>query len=237
MKTSIFIRSYHKDFDWLAYCLASIRKYCRGFEETVIVVPADSIRQLKQFQLKGEKTFSCVNHPNGYLHQQVTKLYADTYVKGDYILFVDSDCVFTQEVTPETYFSDGKPVMLITPYSELGASVPWQPITEKALGFPCPFETMRRIPWICRKDLLEQVRIHMANLHDCAANEYVMAQPNRAFSEFNVLGSYALTHYSPEYYKFLDTTKEPLPPLTAIQHWSWGGISDQLRDELKRIIS
>ena len=37
----IFIKTYHKDFIWLEYCIKSIKKFCKGFRDVVIVSDDD----------------------------------------------------------------------------------------------------------------------------------------------------------------------------------------------------
>ena len=62
--------------------------------------------------LTSEKVHPTTDTCDGYLAQQITKLYADTWCKGDYVLHIDSDCVFYKEFSPDCFFIDGKPVLL-----------------------------------------------------------------------------------------------------------------------------
>lgn len=234
MTTSIFIRSYAKDFEWLKYCLRSIQKHCRGFHETVIATPDASI--LQTWGLTREKVCQVTESPGcgGYMLQQIDKLNADRYCSGDYVLFVDSDCTFQTACEPATFFTGDKPTMLITPYSELGTTVPWQKSTEKALGFPCEFETMRRLPMLYPRDLFTPLRTHIQSRHGKSLEEYVRSQPNNAFSEFNAMGSWALK-FHPDRFAWLDTTKNPLPPTIVNQNWSYGGITPAILAKMEEV--
>lgn len=170
------------------------------------------------------------------MHQQTTKMLAHYYSTGDNIMFVDSDCVFERETTPELLCPTGKPDLLVTPYAQLGNSVPWKPITEKALGFECEFETMRRLPITVPSTALAEVEAYMRakwNVNDVGA--YIMRQPGREFSEFNVIGSYILKHM-PNAVRVVDTTRCQIPEPIVLQSWSWGGITPDIRLIIEEIL-
>ena len=93
MKVSIFIRTYSKDLVWLDYALRSIHKHAKGFYEIVVCIPIDQVHLLSH--LTAERVVTCPVYPNDYIGQQISKLNAHKYCKGDYILFTDSDCIFT----------------------------------------------------------------------------------------------------------------------------------------------
>lgn len=236
MTTSIFIRSYAGDFEWLKYALRSIQKFCSGFGQTVIVIPEEDEAALKAFGLTREIVYAVPQiGKDGYLVQQVDKLNADRYCSSDLILYFDSDCVFTEPATPESFMRDGKPEMLITPYSTLPPDFPWRKVTERALGFPCEFETMRRIPLIFPADLLHSIRGYFESHHGKTLANYIMTRPYREFSEFNVMGAWSLK-FAPDRIRWLDTTKEELPRKVATQFWSWGGITPEVRVQLEEAV-
>lgn len=235
MTTDIFIRSYQRDFPWLAYCLKSINKFCSGFGNIIVVVPEQDRKAIEGFNLTREKVFYVKETGRDqYLGQQISKVYADQYSQADFCLFTDSDTCFNVPTTPASFFFDDKPVMLITPYHELGKAVPWKPITEKALKFECPFETMRRLPWIYPRTLLPLFREYMQKIHGKPVEEYIMEQPHHAFSEFNAMGSFA-HQFHPDAFHYIETNKQALPPTVLKQNWSWGGITPEIRKELEEI--
>jgi Family of unknown function (DUF6492) len=235
MNVDIFIRTYHKDLPWLKYCLKSIAKFCSGFNQIHITLPFKDYLEIKRWNLTREQVHQVKESGEGYLAQQVSKLYADLYCKADYILYVDSDCHFTQPAKPEDYFIDGKPVMLITTYEELGDQVPWQRITEKALKMKCPFETMRRLPLIYPRDLLPKFRAYMKAQHGMELEEYVMTQPHREFSEFNALGAWAYEFERDRFHWINTAEAETFPPSRLVQDWSWGGITKEKRLNLEEV--
>lgn len=231
----IFIRTYDADLKWLVYSLQSIHKFCKGFRDIIIVIPESQKHLLDGFNLTHEKVFGCPDYKDDYLGQQITKICADQYSDADYIIYGDSDTLITQLLRPEYLFREDKPVILKTSYEKLGNAVPWKAITERALGFDVQFEFMRRHPFLYRSSTLKAFKEYIKELHGKEISEYVMAQPNRGFSEFNAIGAFADKFEQDNYY-FQNTETEPLPPLYVRQFFSWGGITDEILSEMQDIL-
>lgn len=216
MKVDIFIRTYEADLELLKYCLKSIEKFCKGFREIHIAIPSKDRHRLG-YNTK-YKIHAVGHFNNDYLGQQATKLYADMYSDADYILFVDSDCIFTENVTPKSFMKNGLPFILKTSYEELGNAVPWQPITTKALGFVPTFEYMRRLPLMYHQNHLSQMRNALQIKHGMKLETYITEQPHNAFSEFNALGAFCEAYYQNEY--VFQDTKDGVPSPLVWQYWS-----------------
>lgn len=235
MTTDIFLRSYAKDIQWLPYLFKSIEKHCSGFRRMVVVVPEQDVDLFKRTGFTGDKLIG-VKEPtgaSGYMCQQIDKLNAHQYTDSTHALFVDSDTCFIRPCSPEMFFIEEKPYMLITPYEALGDAVPWQPITEKALKIKCPYETMRRLPFFYPVEGISQLKNYMGTIHKRPMEDYILSQPHNAFSEFNALGSF-MKHFYPNSFYWWDTTKEPnLPQPFVKQNWSWGGMSAEQKRELE----
>lgn len=183
----IFIKTYPPDYPWLKYCVRSIDKFCSRFREVIIIAPDDKCpvpnyphRLIVEPEAEGI---------DGYLWQGALKATAHHYTDAPYILHVDSDCIFTKQVTPEAFFVDGKPFWLYSPYSKV--EVPWQPITEKFIRHPVENEYMRRMPCLIPRFVHEELEAFCLALHNKKVHDYVMQQPHRAWSEFNALGAIA----------------------------------------------
>jgi hypothetical protein len=229
--TAIFIRSYRGDFPWLAYCLRSIQKFATGFSEIVIVIPdTDNLDHLTAERVVKEKEVM-----EGYMQQQSTKMLADTFTDADFICFVDSDCVFTEPVTPETFMTDGKVNWLHTPWSKIadGPARVWRAVMQKCIGEDPPAEFMRRQPQIIPRWALQEFRGFIAEKHGVSLEHYIKTQPGRFFSEYNTIGFYLWLHHH-EKIHWMDT-EEYLPPAVLIQKWSWGGLTPEIRAELEAI--
>jgi hypothetical protein len=232
--TAIFIRSYHKDFQWLVHCLNSIQKYCVGFSEVILVVPStDSALVPDYFYDLTTSIHSTRERTVGYIDQQITKLQAYRYTSAPFILYVDSDCIFHSSCTPDSFFTKDKPDYYYTPYSHFPPEEQahaWQGITEKAIGFPVANEYMRRIPLMFRRSTLLDINVYYPSLIKHCCNLEV----HNGFSEFNFMGAYAHKKEE-ELYNFLDTTKVAPKPTVAKQYWSWGGITNDIQKEIDNV--
>jgi hypothetical protein len=238
MSTSLFIRSYRGDFEWLRYCVRSIRKFVAGFESLVLVIPdadrdllpADVAALIDRLHFRTEET-------HGYIDQQITKLRAHHYTTSERILFVDSDCVFFQPCNVDDYTRNGKPLLLKTPYevfrkyqNETGriqSVLRWQEITADTVGFPVEHEYMRRIPMMHAVETLAYIETH----HPQMIEKAIRIRDN-SFSEFNAIGAIA-ERFLPDLYHIQSTETEPLPAKHCEQYWSWGGMSDSLKRALQ----
>lgn len=229
MTIDIFIRTYHKDIEWLNIALKSIHEKVRGYRNIVITIPKGQGRLLEH--LTAEKVIEVEDMKDGYIGQQLTKLEAWNYTDADYVIFWDSDVVATTEIdVVSEYFVNGKPIVYKTLYSSIDA--PWQPITEHAVGFKVDYEYMRRMPIVYSAKTLSSVCGHLISLHDMPVRTYLSKLKNRAFSEFNVCGAIAEKYY-PQFYHFVDTEQVAMQPNKVRQFWSWGGVTNEVKQELK----
>lgn len=215
MKTSIFIVSYMRDRDWMPYCLRSIEKYCDGFDEVVVAVPVQDVDAFKRLNLPLAKIAGfgeCGIDP--FMAHQALKCSADLYCTGDLILHTDSDCIFTEHVTPDTYRDRTSglpmPILWYTPYASLGSASPWQECTQRCLGFQVEHEFMRRHGAIHFRQLYADFRAHVLAVHGKDLWAYLKGKrqtmPSAAdsFSEFNALGAYAWKAFQ-KYYHWVNT--------------------------------
>jgi len=245
MDASIFIRSYRKDFQWLSYCVRSIRKYCsEDYREIVLTYPEDDdglvptiVRDLcdKCIPVKPQAAF-------GYVDQQITKMKAHHYCQHEMIVYIDSDYVFTQPSTPADFMRNGKVFVLMTPYSvfeenrrnnpQYDANVlKWRTATRNAIGINPDYEFMRWAPAVFNAETLRCVERDYPTLltHHCPRLKGTFD-----FSEFNVLGAYAYVHH-PEIYTFVNTETDEMPRKVIKQHWSWGGLSGKIAKYLDKV--
>jgi hypothetical protein len=226
MNVDILIRSYHKDFRWLHHSLKSISQYSSGFSNIHIVVPETDVHLISH--LTCEKVHSTVDNCDGYLGQQITKLYADTWCKGDYVLHVDSDCIFYKDFSPECFFIDGKPVLL----REKCVDSPWNVISEKTLGWYDEYEYMRRHPTIYPTWLYAKFREWIKETHGCELDHWISTRDRHEFSEFNTMGQWAYKFYRDSFVwchpaEFTEYCK---------QYWSWGGLDDSIISEIDGLL-
>jgi len=228
MSVSIFIRTYHRDLKWLNYCLQSIHKNLVGWSEIVICIPTGQEPLLSH--LTNEKVVTSKIYKDDYNGQQISKIKAFEHCKGDYILFVDSDVIFKPGADVRDYFHENKPIILKAKYESVCEAICWKKPTEKLFNETVEYEYMRFCPEIFHRETLIKFNESFPDIEN-----YIINQPYRQFSEFNVLGFYA-EKMQPEDYSIIDVTNgvpEYLPENKSVQKWSWGGISEEIKTELE----
>lgn len=233
----IFIKSTPKDYEWLSYCRRSIDKFATGFGKVILVIPKSEEGSPESIGLyvngviddwmpgNHKIQIKAIEVPeygeDHYLSQQVFKMHAGTFSDADYFLYIDSDTIFTKPVTPETFFKDGKPIWLMTPWQDAG-DLPWKAIMQKFMGREPPFEFMRRMGQVIPRWLLIKFREFCEEKHGMTLDKYIMSQPSRSFSEFNVIAFYAYEFHRDKF-TWIDTSKVPeseWPELVVDQRWS-----------------
>jgi hypothetical protein len=227
---SIFIKSYRNDFRFLNYCLKSIEKFVTGYSEIVIAIPEWDLWLFEELMAGIDIdviVYPVQEYGDGYLYQQFVKMTAYQFCTEDYIMFVDSDCVFTGfvDIAPEDNYL---PEILIADYSSVGGGIVWKAPTEKWIGCSVNYEYMRRHPLVYRSSTLEALHKSRPNL------EQEIMESGR-FSEFNAMGIW--THLNePEKYRFTDMASWEYKPPIVRQFWSWGGL-DSCMHEIENIIN
>lgn len=217
--------TYGPDAVWTKYMLRSIRKWSRGFRQVHVIYPEKDdalFREIAQ-DFPDTKLHAVVEPAaNGHRHQMVLKCTADEFSDADFIHHIDSDCVLTGPFSPEDVFTDGRPDLIYTLYSSL-QNVPWQGITENTLGFACPWETMRRFPFVYPRWLYPALRSHIEARHGLPFAPWVYNAPLiggawHGFSEFNALGAFALQRFA-DSFRVYDSL-HGLKPVNVFQNWS-----------------
>lgn len=232
-KIDIFIKSYHKDFKWLAYCLKSIKKFVTGYNEIIIIIP-EGERELLPVMDLPDRTFihTIQESGNGYMFQQWIKMTAHHYSSADYIAFTDSDCIFKEPVNYQDLIVDGKSEILYTSYfdeqgnNQLGDAICWKAATEEFLKRPVPHEFMRRNNLIYKKETLQALERWFGG----DLKRYILSR--QTFSEFNVMGAWSYFN-RPNDYRFVNTKDWTYVDTPFVQFWSWSGLN---QDDKKKIL-
>ncbi len=78
----------------------------------------------------------------------------------------------------------------------------------------------------------------MNHTHKMSVQDYVMAQKNRQFSEFNALFAFSFYTGGVAYLEshFVNTEPAPIPPPVARQFWSWSGVTEDERRQIEDIL-
>jgi len=253
MNHQVLISSYKKDFIWLGPCLASLRKFSKGFLPPVVSVAPDdylgACEVTRKYYPEVNVVVDCDTRGllKGNLRAQLSMMHSDVLCpRADYIWLVGSDCIVHSEFSPEPFFHDGKPVMLTNSYEHLlkyvprACIIPWQDGVEQALGFRPTHEYMRRLPLMYHRRLFKDTREAVEARHACAFTDYVYdihhtvynsdrtERTERSdasnFSESNLLGAYA-DRFFPGAFHWVCLDYQPNTiPNPMIQFWSHGGL-------------
>jgi hypothetical protein len=230
----IFIKTRPHDYPWLEWCLKSITKFGHEpFRGVVILTPEKTPFTLG----KGRNEIVSPDQEPGYLWQQVCKLNADQYTDAEWILYMDSDCVFTRDVTPSNFIKDGKPVWLYTPLDQARPDQhQWVGPMEKFLGKKPEHELMRRHPFVVHRSMLEEFRNFTKYRHGKTIEQYIMGEavPNSptalVFSEWNCLGFFLWEFHHDKIHWVKDTEAEPA---CVYQGFTHGGEARKQEDIAK----
>ena len=105
-KFTIVYKTYDNDLVWFKYSLLSVNKFVFNISE-IIIYYHDSCEK-KIIEILSENNFIIpyriipIKYDfHGYLKQMVVKSMCFNDVKTEYVVFVDSDVIFTKPYTPE----------------------------------------------------------------------------------------------------------------------------------------
>lgn len=247
----IFIKTYYKDFVWLPYCLRSIKKFASGFRNVIIVSDNDGhtipqnildILPVKVYYVNlpvKTPTFSC--HGIGYSWQQYIKLTWYEYSDADVVLSIDSDRMFSNFVTPETFKLDGRYIWFYRDWSKAGDGICHKSHTDKLLGLNTEFDAMLPPVYILRKDTLIALRNYLITHHANGDHsiktiwDVIVLLNMKTLSEFNIIGSFIHHFNRNEYVKLINDSRSSVYPV--LSSWSWGGLKDEDREMREKILN
>lgn len=238
MKVEILIVSYHKDFQWLDYCLASIRRFANGFNGVTLAIPSNGPDyKIDEWPLEFPITLHRYEEISGkgMVQHEERICSADLICRdADYVLHLDSDCVFNCNVTPEYYFDgNGRPLYVWRPYNTMplcpGAFPAykfWTPCVREALGWEPEAYGMCRHPHVYPVSLYPAVRQRIEEVNAVPFRDYVLSKKNdfpTGFAEFPTLGEFAFQRMR-ERFHWIDMTSEVPPDSRVTSFWSHGGL-------------
>lgn len=243
LNTSLFIASYRRDFQYLKHCVRSINKNCRGFHQVVIQIPDTDWEDFTDFI--GPETMSQkeINYvviagkewpERGMLWHMREIVHADQHCRNaDFIGHFDSDAIFTEPVTPETFIKEGKPYLQYERFESIGRRHPgvlqWQRNAQACLPFPIHYESMRGLPHFYEINTYEKARELMVQHTGMSVDDWIGKGPNKypqEFCEHVTLGNVAI-HCFHEDYELIDMALQANPDRSrwpVVQLWSHGAI-------------
>jgi len=230
---------------WLIYCIRSIKKFASGFRDVVLVSDNDGhkipqeildIMPVKLFYKDvPTKWPPRMQQPSGYVWQQVVKLNWTEFTDADSILILDSDLMFSDYVTPESFKDkDGKWFWNYRSWELADRAICWKAPTQELLGFEPQYEGMLCIPFVFeRTDTLKFIE-YIKSRHGAKDVFDVLFKYNMTLiSEFNAYAAFILKFNSTAYLPLINITRPPLVRFT----WSYGGLSDKEIQEREIILN
>ncbi len=221
----VVIRSYFRDFPWLQLALASIHAFLRGYRQVLLILPESSTDRWKESLIPNGlplRLVTCEDYIDDYLGQQVSKLYADEFTDADYLVHLDSDCVFVRPtVVWQDLFREEKPIHIYRNRSVRPTIDGWRNSIPNVLGINTKREFMVTLPTIYPRDIYGELRQFVLLHHGIKFSDLVLSQRPDQFSEFSVLGAYAF-QYMKCYFSWVDADTEPLDDWPCIQFWGRG---------------
>lgn len=207
-KVSVVFRSYSGDIDLAPVAVESAMKYVSLAKSFTVVVPEldfdlferkfnnsyPHIINDDRFSLRPEKKLL----KDDRMQQKLSKMLADTYCRGKFILHVDSDMIFRRQLLASDVMFKGKPLLFFQEAKSLPFEVAWPIGTSTALGRTTPYEFSRTALKLFPRVLYEPARQHLEKTHGMSIVEFLdkrvavhdVNEGPRLFSDFNYLGAY-----------------------------------------------
>lgn len=201
--TYILIVSCKRDVEMLSYLLRSIHQNVSGFAGIVLAVPVKDVKHFKNLPPEVTLTTFDEREGKGMLHHEIIICRADELCPyADFIVHVDSDCMFWRKTTPETYIRNGRALLVRESYAAIAPRNPnrliWGRCVERACGIVPEYDTMVRHPNVYPRALYAHVRKLVEQHTGVGFDDYVFSCENgfpQGFAEFPLLGTVGLRDF------------------------------------------
>lgn len=225
---SIYIRTYKRDIAWLDFCLQSLHRNLKGWDEIVVCIPKGQEHHLRYAE--GIRIVTSPIYADDYVGQQISKLLCHQHVSGDLVLIVDSDLIFLPGASMADYMVGDKPRILTgrhTPPVDLATG--WWPTFAKLFGSYPPLSFMQgHCARLFRRSTLEALSVRFPDIDDFARRHH-----RKQFCEFHLLGFFVYLHEKSSYH-LTDLTKSPMPTYHTRQYWNVDGITLEVLAEMAK---
>jgi hypothetical protein len=221
MTIDIVIRTWFRDFRWLALSLRSILRFVDGYRRIVVVMPESSFDRLPKGVVPDTKCITvatCAEFTNDYLGQQITKLHADEFTDASLIVHLDSDCIFEAKCDLRALLIRGDLITVRGAWSSRRqARDGWRQCVVDFYGRMLPFDAVVPPPLMFPASLYGELRSHCRSVHKVDIAQWVLARQIDTVSEYGLLAGEAWFR-RPEEFFWSDIANEPLWPCR--QYWS-----------------
>jgi hypothetical protein len=241
---SVFIKTFEKDYEWLPWCLESIRKNLRGWHKTYLLYdygspPPPAVPDFVNL-------VACEGWPDsyginrgptttsyGYQMQKVHKLeWERGSFEGDAVLQIDSDSMVTEPADiRDLYFApDGRPIWWVSAWANASRNEMANWSRGRELFAPgSPLNHMRRVGFLLTREATNNCALYLQKRFGSVANAFLGSKVS--LSVYNTFGLY-LERYAKDRdgYAFqLDCYPQHWPIKTF---HSWTGLTPEKRVEM-----
>lgn len=203
-----------------------MRSRLSGVDERILITPCGHIpsdETLSYF----DSHVQTIERTQGYVAQQLDKLNAWQYTDCDYLLYSDSDVMFTSDWDARSRITDGKCLLYRSRYSDIPQwAWHWRDVVEQYIGIRSEWEYMRSHPIVHPRECPERMLAAFPSI--VARAERIS---DRAFSEFNLLGVFAENFLSDRY-----TFSDAMPDQPCKVYWSHGGLTPEIKAEIEGLL-
>jgi hypothetical protein len=217
LTVDILVKTHPPDYPWLKYLFRSMGRV-RGYRHLALLLeeqyplppglPPDTV-------ISRSRRYVGTDYPSG-LGAVVERLRAWSYTDADFVLYVDSDCVWSRGAdlsSDPALWEGGRPVVLWRPWGEPnGTGDCWRAAAERTLGCSAARATMVRYPFCFPRDVLRACWYALGGesrlVSLATRDEIARSAPCLPPTDWHVLGNWALAHASGR---------------VAPRHWSQAG--------------
>lgn len=238
VKTSLFTKTYQKDYGWLRLLGRTIDKFASGFESWYVVT--NEGEPLPDLDLKNIEVVyaqsKCPNYQDapcpfagmpgldtvGYNFQQVVKMRWIDYVPShiDSVVQIDSDCILLHSMNPDTIRCGGHPYWLTQPlegeFNTQGDET-WGDCMTDFFGERPKLYYMNESAYTITREACEQFNLWVERTHNMTFEDYCMSHE---CSEYNFLGGFLDMHMSCGYI-MINYEQLQNKWLKIRKFWSW----------------
>lgn len=250
------------DFDWLQWCLRSIRRHCKDFSGVTLAIPDRDAGLLQPITTEHAKAKSGIplrvklfKEPpgKGFLMHEVMMAKADELVPKytAFVLHVDPDVIFKEAVTPAEYIQDGRPVYVWRTYESLSEMregqkvvsdcLQWKDPTQAQLGFLVRNYFMCRHPSGFPVDFYKQYREHVECVHKTPFQSYMLSGRNDHPADrmdFTAMGAYAFQSMHDRFMWIDISDGNHLAPKDRQKcYWSHEGVTPKTVEEIESFLA
>lgn len=259
MEFTVVYKTYKNDLKWLKYSLLSLQKYVSDISEVIIYYHDECKIDLNSLMSELNLNLTTRLIPvaydmNGYLKQMVVKCMCFRDVNTEFVMYMDSDVIFSDYYSPNSIIEEDKIKWFIQTRNEYNYNADFWLVWEKSVekmtnGKMTTFYMSNEFPFVLKRETIKNaydkfIEIHGVNydtfcknlleLNGVGINDKILDKFGimaTIFEEFEYLGWYSYNFTND--YTFIEgrNTKE-----FKTQFWSHGGLTEEIEIKIKKTI-